>query len=162
MKIEKKWAVHETISDTYYAGNDGSGKPVWTGLDSGIKVYKSSRSAQGAVNIIMQSGFEGQVEPEYFEDFELPEAESTAPVESEKPVITDNTNWRLVDKFGKIKYWVRDDRGGGKEYAYTDRNGDMRWLGTDELAAWCTYSNERMEVGAEIIRSRQHGKKANA
>lgn len=24
MKIEKKWAVHETISDTYYAG-----KPAW-------------------------------------------------------------------------------------------------------------------------------------
>ena len=67
-----------------------------------------------------------------------------------------------IEKKWAVHETISDTYYAGKEYAYTDRNGDMRWLGTDELAAWCTYSNERMEVGAEIIRSRQHGKKANA
>lgn len=155
MRIEKKWAVREPISDTYFAGMDAQNKPVFIDLCSGIKLYKSARSAGCAINIIMQCGFDGQPEAEYFEDITVQDVppESAAPVEPEHPVMESAEGWRLLDQFGRIKYWTRD-KDGGKEYAYTDRNGAVRWLGTDELAAWYTYSTERMEVGADIIMNR--------
>ena len=157
MRIEKKWAVREPISDTYFAGMDAQNKPVFTDLCSRIKLYKSARSAGCAINIIMQCGFDGQPEAEYFEDITVQDVppESAAPVEPEHPVI-DNVKvkeWRLLDQFGRIKYWIRE-KDGAREYAYTDRYGNMRWLGTDELAAWYTYSTKRMEVGADIIMNR--------
>lgn len=162
--IENKWVVKEEHTGTLFFSrlehNEQMQKEsaVFEELSSRTRLYKSARSAQCAARRITQVGFDGQPVPEYIERAEvsdLPELADKKP--AEPPVITDIMGWKTLDKFGKIAYLSRPNEYGVPEYAYIDKNSDLRWLGTDELAAWYTYSEERMEKGAEIIKARRQG-----
>lgn len=138
--------------------NEQKESAVFEELSSRTRLYKSARSANCAVRRIIETGFDGQPGPEYIKYAEVPDIpEAVPPKSTEPPVITDIIGWKTLDKFGRIAYLSRPSENGIPEYAYIDRNGDLRWLGTDELSAWYTYSEERMEKGAEIIKARRQG-----
>lgn len=161
MIIENMWVIKEAHTGTGFfvrmEDNPEMHKQsaIFEELSSATRLYKSARRAQAAVRCINACGFDGQPEPEYIEYAEVADKPEEAP--AEPPVITDIVGWKVIDKFGGIKYLSRASESGVLEYAYVDRNKDLRWLGTDELAAWYTYSEERMEKGAELIKARQNG-----
>ena len=58
MKIEGKWAVHETRDDRYFTGMDKENFPVLESMNSRVRLYKNKRAAECAIRQIMQTGIE--------------------------------------------------------------------------------------------------------
>lgn len=162
MKIEKRWVIKESIigedGEFFFAGmaeNPEMNKQsaVFEKLSSSTRLYKLARDANKAIDRMREIGYEGRPEPEYIEFAEVPD--KPKPENAEPSVITDVVGWNVVDHFGAVKYLRRYGADGTWEYAYIDRSGDLRWLGSDELNAWYTYSDERTAAGADRIKARR-------
>ena len=166
MLIENKWVVYDSRDDVYYTGDDDSGAPVLESLNSRVRTYKNERGAKGAIRHIQFSGSErsefcklSAVYIERQEAPDVPEDVKDKPVDkpeqalNEPPIIKKDSNWTVVDSFGRVKY-MKKITTGLPIFAVLDDNGNLRGFGFDELRAWLWYSDHRREVGARIISER--------
>lgn len=144
------WIVRESLDGTSFAGMTDAGKPIFQPLSCRTRTYKSERAAKAAVNIIRNSGYEGNPEAEMMSAaVEVPDV----PQEDKKADIAEYNGYQVLLKYGRLRY-LRMALSGGFVFAMVDRNGVIRDLGDQELFAFRAFMTELSEVGEQNIKKR--------